>query len=102
MLNIKPVLHVDNEGRLVPIEKVSGRKKSIKRLFEMIERIRSTPPSGQVVFIGHCDDIEGAAHLEKLVREGFKVEAVRVGYIGPVVGAHSGPGNDRTLSFRHS
>lgn len=90
VLNIKPVLHVSKEGKLIPLDKVSGRKKSIKRLFEMMKETID-PLEGQMVFIGHGDDIESASYLERLIREEFKVEDVRVGHIGPVVGAHSGP-----------
>ncbi len=97
MLNIKPVLRVDEEGRLSPIDKVSGRKKSIKRLFELMKEAID-PLEGQIIFIGHGDDVEGAAYLEKLIREEFKIEDVRIGFIGPVVGSHSGPG---TIALFH-
>jgi DegV family protein with EDD domain len=97
VLNIKPVLRVDEEGRLIPIDKVSGRKKSIKRLFELMKEAID-PLEGQIIFIGHGDDVEGAAYLEKLIREEFKIEDVRIGFIGPVVGSHSGPG---TIALFH-
>jgi DegV family protein with EDD domain len=91
ILDIKPVLHVDDEGRLIPVTKVKGRKKSIRMLFDkMKERIQN--PDGQVIFISHGDSIDDAKHLEKLILDEYKVKEVVMNYVGPVIGAHSGPG----------
>lgn len=97
-LNIKPVLHVDNEGHLVPMSNVRGRKKSLHALVEhMTETCVS--PEEQVIFIGHGDCIEDAEYVEKLVRENFKVKDVVINYIGPVIGSHSGPGTVALFFF---
>lgn len=97
-LNIKPVLHVDDEGRLIPMEKVRGRKKSIQALFEHMEAT-ITNPEEQVIFIGHGDAKEDAEYLAELVKERFAVKDVIINYIGPVVGTHSGPGTIALFFF---
>lgn len=91
VLDIKPVLHVDDEGRLIPVTKVKGRKKSIKKLFEMLEE-RAVDIEDQVVFISHGDSAEDAERLEKLIMGKHKVKKIVTNYIGPVIGTHSGPG----------
>lgn len=91
LLNIKPVLHVDEEGKLIPLEKVRGRKKSIERLVELMEE-RGVELSGQTIGISHGDDPEAAAKLAEMVRQRFGCEAFVVGLVGCAVGAHSGPG----------
>lgn len=90
-LNIKPVLHVDDEGRLIAMEKVRGRKKSITALFEHMENT-VIDPEEQVIFIGHGDAREEAEFLAEMVKERFPVKEVKLFDIGPVVGTHSGPG----------
>jgi len=91
MLNIKPVLHVNNEGRLVPVTKVRGRKKSIKCLADMLAE-RIVKPEEQVIGISHGDCLEDALYLKELITEHIPVQDVVISYVGPVIGAHSGPG----------
>ena len=91
MLQIKPVLHVDNEGHLIPVSKVRGRKQSLDALVKRMEET-AQEPAGQMVFISHGDCLEDARYVERQVREKLGVQQVEVGYIGPVIGAHSGPG----------
>jgi len=96
-LNVKPILHVDDEGHLIPVSNVRGRKKSIHELLEhMIETC--TNPEDQVVFIGHGDCLEDAEYLANLVRGKMKVKDIVINDIGPVIGSHSGPGT-MTLFF---
>lgn len=91
MINIKPILHVDNEGHLIAIGKVRGRKKSLTSLVErMGEQIQGF--ENPEVFISHGDCLEDARYVEKLVRERFGVETFIINYVGPTIGAHSGPG----------
>ncbi len=91
ILNIKPVLHVDNKGRLVPVAKVKGRKKAIKALFEkMVET--AINPAEQTVFISHGDSIDDANYLADMIREQLGVKEIIINPIGPVIGAHAGPG----------
>ncbi|WP_035357520.1 DegV family protein, partial [Acholeplasma granularum] len=88
--NIKPVMHTNDEGKLIPRAKVSGRKRAIKALFEQMEK--TAKPGKQIVFIGHGNDIESANYLANLVKEKFEVEELVIHMIGPVIGAHTGQG----------
>lgn len=91
ILNIKPVMHVDNEGYLVAVEKVQGRKKSLRALFERMEKTVDTAVT-DTVFIGHCVSAADAEYVASLVREAYPAMTVHVDDIGTSVGAHSGPG----------
>lgn len=91
MLNIKPVLHVNNEGKLIPVAKVRGRKKSIKSLADMLQE-RIVDPEKQVIGISHGDCLEDALSLKELILEACPVQDVIISFVGPVIGAHSGPG----------
>ena len=92
MLNIKPGMHVDDEGRLIPLEKVRGRKKSLNALVDHMEQSALRPVSDQTIFITHGDCIEDAEYVAQLVKERFGVKDVIINYVDPVIGAHSGPG----------
>lgn len=93
MMNVKPVLHVDDEGHLIAVGKVRGRKKSISALVDrMAEQMKGFEDQNDVVFISHGDCIEDVEYLEKLIRERFGIEKFLVNYVGPTIGAHSGPG----------
>ena len=91
MLQIKPVLHVDDEGHLINIAKARGRQASLKALVDKMEKT-AIDPANQVVFISHGDCLEDAQTVEKMVKERFGVKEVYINYVGPVIGAHSGPG----------
>ena len=91
MLNIKPVLHVDDTGRLVNIGKARGRQAALEALMDKMEQTAIDPHS-QTVFISHGDCPEDAQTLAQMVRERFGVREIVINYIGPVIGAHSGPG----------
>ncbi len=92
MLKIKPVLNMDNKGRLIPRFKVRGRKKSLAKMVDMmVEDIEN--PAGQTVFIGHGDCLEDAEYVAERVRKEFAdITDIRIYHVGPVIGAHSGPG----------
>lgn len=92
MLKIKPVMHVDNEGHLIPLEKKRGRKKSIQGLVEHMEATANAPVADQVVGISHGDCIEDVEYLQSLITKKFGVTKYLVNYVDPVIGAHSGPG----------
>jgi DegV family protein with EDD domain len=90
MLNIKPVLHVDNDGHLIPVFKKIGRKNSIK---ELVEQFKLTyDPNYETVVITHADCIEDAMYLKKLLLEFFTPKNLIISNIGTVIGSHSGPG----------
>jgi DegV family protein with EDD domain len=91
LLDIKPILNVNDEGKLIPVTKVKGRKKSIKALAEELDK-RIVNEEEQVVFISHADCLEDAKLLEKLILEKRKVKEIIINTIGPVIGAHTGPG----------
>lgn len=92
ILGIKPVLHVDEAGHLIPIAKVRGRQASLNALVErMAVKIkgRSDP---DIVFISHADCEDEAKSLADEVRKRFNAKEILIHSIGPVVTAHSGPG----------
>lgn len=91
LLNIKPILHVDDEGHLINVGKVRGRKASIEKIFENM-KASAVDPSAQTVFISHGDCEEDAITLKKMVEKEFKPKDIQINAIGPVIGAHSGPG----------
>lgn len=90
LLNIKPVLHVDDEGHLISMEKARGRKASIQRLAAKV--LEDMLSQDQPIFISHGDCAEDAEYLASLLRGKPHVGEVTVGYVGPVIGAHSGAG----------
>ena len=91
MLQIKPVLHVDNDGHLVNIGKARGRHNALKALVDRMEQT-AIDPREQTVFISHGDCPEDAELVAQMVKDRFGVQNVYINYVGPVIGAHSGPG----------
>jgi len=90
-LGIKPVLHVDNEGHLISVSKARGRKKAISALFEQM-KLTAIEPEKQTPMISHGDCIEDAQELARMIKAEFGVDSTIISYVGPVIGAHSGPG----------
>jgi DegV family protein with EDD domain len=91
ILHIKPILHVDDDGRLISVDKVRGRKASIKALLERV-RGASAEISRQTVMISHGDCLEDAESLASMIREELRPAEILINAVGPVIGAHSGPG----------
>ena len=92
MLNIKPMIRVDDNGKLETIGKVRGRKTAIEQLVKRFGEL-SGSQDNETVFIAHGDCPEDAAKLEALIREKHpNVKNVMTGYVGGVIGAHTGPG----------
>lgn len=91
MLQIKPVLHVDNEGKLITMSKARGRKASLQALVEKLQKT-GLPGENSTVFISHGDCIEDAEFVAGLLRERCGVQNIVMGYIGAVIGSHAGPG----------
>ncbi len=91
MLQIKPVLHMDDEGHLINMIKARGRKAAIDTL---AKKFAQTGLEGEndTVFISHGDCLEDALYLEKVLKEEHGVKEVIIHYIGGVIGSHSGPG----------
>ena len=90
MLNIKPVLHVDNEGHLIPMEKVRGRKAAIQALFRHMQE--TALPDQETVLINHADCLPEAQTLAEQIRAEFHPKEVLIADLGPIIGAHTGPG----------
>ena len=91
MVNIKPVLHVDDEGHLVPVSKVRGRKKSLTTLVDNMEK-QVGKFENDTIFISHGDCLTDAEFVARLVRERFGIQSFLINTVGPTIGAHSGPG----------
>lgn len=91
MINVKPVLHVDDEGRLVPLKNVRGRRKALTTLVDnMAEQIPGY--QNDTIFISHGDCEEDARFVGRLVTERFGITDIRYNYVSPTIGSHSGPG----------
>ena len=90
LLNIKPLLQVYN-GKLVPIEKIRGRKKVLKRILEIMEE-RGEKLHEQTIAISHGDDEPFALEMKELIEKTFKPKQIEIYVIGSVIGAHTGPG----------
>jgi DegV family protein with EDD domain len=90
LLNIKPLLHVE-DGKLIPLEKIRGRKKVFKRIIEIIKE-RGVNLQNQTIAISHGDDEESANEMKALIQEEFQPKDIYINYVGAVIGAHSGPG----------
>ena len=91
MLNIKPVLHVDDEGHLIPVEKVRGRKAALAAL---VKRLRETVvrPEEQTMMISHACCREEAENLRESILAEFHPKELLIVDLGPIIGAHTGPG----------
>lgn len=93
MINLKPLLHVDNEGHLIPVSKVRGRKKSLQGLVSLMEeRVGSWRDKNTKIFISHGDCPEDAEYVAKLVKEKFGYETYLINVIGATIGTHTGAG----------
>lgn len=91
MLGIKPVLHVDDGGHLIPMSKARGRKASLDALVSEMEKT-VTEPENQLVYVCHANCPEDCDYVIEQIRSRMRVREFRTGYIGPVIGSHSGPG----------
>ena len=93
MAKIKPLMRTSEEGKLVPVRNVIGRKKALFEVADsIVERIKDQNPEEQEVFIGHGDCIEDAKLVADRISSKVKVKSFLFHYIDPVIGAHSGPG----------
>lgn len=97
-INIKPLLHVDENGKLVAYGRTFGRKKSLVSLVDkMCETIED--PLNQEIYISHGDCIEDVDYVINLINKKIKVKGIKVSYIDPVIGVHSGPGTFALFYF---
>ena len=95
MLNIKPILHVDDEGKLISVAKARGRKAALNYV---VDKLGQTGLAGQndVVFLSHGDCLEDAEYVAQTVKEKYGVKEGIISYVGDVIGSHAGPG---TIAF---
>ena len=91
MLQIKPVMHVDNDGHLIKVTTARGRKASLNALAAKMGET-ALPGENDTVFICHGDCMEDAEYLANRVKEKYGVKDVFIYYTGAVIGSHSGPG----------
>ena len=91
MLQIKPVMHVDNEGHLVKVSTARGRKASLDALAKKVDET-GLPGKNDTVFISHGDCPEDAQYLADKLKAQYGVKEVIIYYVGAVIGSHSGPG----------
>ncbi len=95
MVGIKPMIHVNDEGKLIVVNKVRGRKKSIATLVQMMETQMGSwvqENKEDYVFISHGDCLEDAQLLQQMIQEKFGFENFMINNIGPTIGSHSGCG----------
>ena len=91
MLQIKPVLHVDNEGHLINVAKARGRKASIDALAKKAAEL-GEGFDNETMFISHGDCLEDAQYLANSLKEKLGVKHVHINHVGAVIGSHAGPG----------
>lgn len=91
LLQIKPILYVTDEGKLVVLVKSRGRQNSLNEMIKIIKE-KITEPEKQVIFIGHGDALKDAQKVGEVLKEELKVKDVVYSVIGPVIGSRSGPG----------
>lgn len=91
LLKIKPILHVDDQGKLVPIKKTRGRDFSLEAMVELMkDRVESL--SNQTIFISHGDCLDEAQKVGQMIKDKYQAKEIIYNHIGPIIGAHSGPG----------
>ncbi|MGY6209790.1 DegV family protein [Cytobacillus firmus] len=98
LLNIKPLLTVE-DGKLVPIEKLRGKKKLLRRIIELMKE-NGTSFEMQTVGISHADDEDTALEMKKLILDELNAKEVYITSIGSAIGAHTGPGSIAIFYFK--
>ena len=91
LLNIKPTLFLDDEGKLIQGEKIKGKKKALRFLVNEV-REKAVDTENEILYICHGDCLEEAETLRDMILEEVKFKNVIINYVGNVVGAHAGPG----------
>lgn len=91
MLHIKPVMHMDNEGKLVNVSKARGRKAALDALVQKVGD-SATDPASQTMFISHSACLADAQYVADRIKELYGAKEINLNDIGPVIGAHTGPG----------
>ncbi|MDD3360132.1 MAG: DegV family protein [Hespellia sp.] len=93
MIQIKPLIFLDDEGKLQVTGKERGRKKSLNKLVDIMgEHLAGWEDQNEVVAVAHGDCIEDAEYVAAQVKERYGVKEVIINGIGTVIGSHTGPG----------
>lgn len=91
VLELKPILTVNSEGKLIVVGKAKGRKRALKTMLEKMEQ-NIVDPENQLIVVLHADAPEDAKFLEESIRSTYNPKELWVNYVGPVIGTHCGPG----------
>ncbi len=92
MLQIKPVLHVDDEGRLINVSKARGRRASLDALVSKAGELATEPAAQRLMLISHSDCETDAQYVADHIKKKYGVQRIELNNIGPVIGSHTGPG----------
>ena len=93
LANIKPIIHVDDEGHLITIGKIRGRRKALAHLVDLMEeKMGDHVADNQTVFISHGDCLEDAQFVADEIKKRFGIDDFMINFVGPTIGAHTGPG----------
>ncbi|MEG2074302.1 MAG: DegV family protein [Angelakisella sp.] len=98
-LGIKPLIHLDDNGKLIPFGKMRGKKAAIAAMVDRLIARIDRSGNYSMVFISHADCLEDAEELEALVRQKAKIDNLMISYIGPTIGAHTGVGTVALFYF---
>jgi len=98
LLGIKPILHVNDDGKLIPIGKVRGRKVSLDAMVEKMGT-KLSDYKNEYVFISHGDSLEDAEYVAGQVLDKYNIKTQIINNVGPVIGSHSGPGTIALFFF---
>jgi len=91
LLQIKPLIHMDDAGKLVNVGKIRGRKAAIQALCDKVGEL-GIPGANDTMFICHGDCLEDAQTLAKMLKDTYGTKYIYIYYIGAVIGSHAGPG----------
>ncbi|MEG0754689.1 MAG: DegV family protein, partial [Angelakisella sp.] len=101
-LGIKPMIHLDDNGKLVPYGKMRGKKTALTAMATRLANKIDRSGVYHMVFISHADCLEDAQLLESLIRQKTGVKNLLISYIGPTIGAHTGVGTVALFYFADS
>lgn len=91
MLGIKPIIHVNNEGKLIPIDKIRGKKQALTALVDKMQKLAGNTKTDYFM-VSHADCEDDAKFVAELMTKRFGIKNYMINYIGPVIGTHTGPG----------
>lgn len=93
LINVKPILHMNNKGELTPFYNVRSRKKALTALVDNMEKlINDYQGESNEAFISHGDCLEDAEFVASLIKQRLGIDDILINFVCPTIGAHSGPG----------